>query len=112
MFTPLSYEQIREANLAPAATVSVTTEYFKRFGVLFTRDEDDLDSFEFAAFSMDGRVVALLHYDHSPNPDITILLPEGTDVERGVSMLTQEFSLPPHAFLWSEPMLERYKYVA
>ena len=112
MFTPLSDEQIREARLAPAATISVTTEYFKRFGVSFVRDQDELDSFDFAAFVVDGRAFGLLHYDHSPNPDMTLLLPEGTDVEWAVSMLTQAFSLPAHAFLWGEATLERYRQVA
>ncbi len=107
MFTPLSTEHVSEARLVPAATVSVPLTYFEPFGIRFVRDEDDLDAFEFAGLSIRNEVFGLIQYDHAPDKSITVLLPEGMEVARGLSMLAGEFALHMDQFHWNTVTRER-----
>ncbi len=108
MFTLLSRERIRKAGLSPAATVSAGPEYFAQFGVVFAREEDDLDSFQFAGISVRGCVIGLVKHDHLPIEGTTILLPHTVSVEQGTALLAEEFSLPIDRFHWSTPTPERH----
>jgi len=103
MITPLTDASIRDARLIPAATVAVAPAWFKRFGIRFVHDEDDLDSYEFAGLAIKGMAFGLLRYAHSPLAETTVLGPEGVAAEHLVSAVAGEFDLPLDSFRWRSP---------
>ncbi len=100
MITPLSAETVRDARLVPAATAAVAPAWFKRFGVTFARDEDDLDGYEFAGIAIRGLACGLLRYDHSPASETTVLGPEGMATDQLVRAFAGAFDLPLERFAW------------
>ncbi len=100
MITPLNTDTVRDARLVPAATAAVAPAWFKRFGVTFVRDEDDLDGYEFAGISIMGLACGLLRYDHSPAAETTVLGPEGVPTDRLVHACAGAFDLPLDRFAW------------
>jgi hypothetical protein len=100
MITPLTAETLQGAKLTPAATAAVSPDWFKQFGVTFVRDEDDLDSYEFAGISIKGLACGLLRYTHSPAAETTLLGPQGVATDRLIRAFAGAFDLPLDCFHW------------
>ncbi len=103
MISPLSDQRIREARLAPAATIAVPIEWFEPFGVELHRDEDDLDRYRFACLENNaGLTFGLLHYDQAPAGETTSLLPDSIADEAAlrptILAFAREFDLPLQSF--------------
>lgn len=98
----MSSEQIKAARLAPAVTVAVPPKLFKAFGIAFSQDEDDLDSYEFAGVLINRLPFGLLQYQHAPSGETTLLLPEGATIETFVAEFAKEFDLAPDLFHWRD----------
>jgi hypothetical protein len=102
MIKPISIDQISQIRLSPAATVATPITTFKACGIAFSRDEDDLDSYEFAGFLVNGTPFGLLRYQHAPAEDTKLLFPEGAILEEYVAKFAKEFDLPLTSFHWRD----------
>ena len=100
MIMHVSEKSIRDARLAPAAIVAVAPEWFKTFGIDFVRDEDDLDSYEFACTDVKGLMCGLLRYENAPQDETTILFPDGAPVDRSIEQFARAFDLRLDSFRW------------
>lgn len=80
----------------PVATIHLQPkDIARRSDVAFEHDEDDLGTFQFAAFDISGQVVMLQSRDHYPDKGTLVLRSPREPLERDYAMHRQ------HAW-WSE----------
>ncbi len=75
MITAIDPLSIAGLNFAPAAELAVSIDWFKARGFTFSKDADDLDEYEMAAFALEsGQRILLLHYVNAPSRFVTLML--------------------------------------
>jgi hypothetical protein len=97
--------QITNLNLVPVATVAVTFNALRDFGIEFEYGTDDFDKYAIAVFELKGAgVFALSRYDHAPGESFDLLVEENSASEPALSSMiravAQEFGLPEASFSW------------
>lgn len=99
------YEPNASVNLVPAAIVKVSPSQFRDMGVVFEYGEDDLEPYEFAAFSLPGGTVfGLLSYKSQPEAETTILLDDAivqtSKIAGTLLAIAQDFNVPANSIHW------------
>lgn len=106
MLRPITLEELREVELIPQAVLRRPISFFEeRLGIHFVRSHDDLDSYQAAAFSIDGKLpFALKHYRGHPAETTTVYLSSAIrDVQKVsaiIRAIVDELKVPRDAVEW------------
>ena len=106
MLRPLPLREFFDVDLVPQAIINRPISFFHdQLGIDFVPDRDDLDEYEGAFLTFNGKwAFALRHYKGHPANKTTIyLLREFNKVETISNMIQEivhELELPPDALFW------------
>ena len=75
MLYPISLSELGKVDLVPQAILNKPVSYFEKRGIHFVKGEDELDTYEGAAFLLDNNVrFALKHHPGYPDDTTTVCL--------------------------------------
>ncbi|HKV56238.1 MAG TPA: hypothetical protein VJN94_16515 [Candidatus Binataceae bacterium] len=105
MLTPLDFRELGKSDLIPHAVIRKPVSYFAKQGARLVHDSDALDSFEGAAFALDGTLFALMSRPGYPPDTTTVYLTRdfGENVEKITALIRsilKALELAPDALVW------------
>jgi hypothetical protein len=100
-------EQTFGTDFSPVAEISLPIEVFINRGVKFFSGEDDLDAYDYAAFMVEGRGMAILqHYRNSACETTDLLLADDfkglSNLPEVLRDLAEALDIPGPAFHWRQ----------
>ena len=91
MLRSISLSELGKVDLVPQAILSRPVSYFEKRGVHFVKGEDELDTYEGAAFLLDNNVrFALKHHPGYPDDTTTVYLAKSIDDLHEITKLVQK----------------------
>jgi hypothetical protein len=98
------HEVSDKVDLVPQAMIALPVSYFvDKYGPFDTAD-DDLATWEGAAFSIEGRLLfALMHYPGEPADTVTVYLPRTvlrSGIPDALAQIVREMKLPKEVVSW------------
>lgn len=91
MLKAISLSQLGKIDLIPQAILRKPVSYFEKKGIHFVKGEDELDTYEGAAFVLDNNVrFALKHHPGYPEDTTTIYLAKSIQDIRQITALIQK----------------------
>jgi len=106
MLRPIPLKDLDKIELVPQAIIKKPVSYFQdTLGIKFVELHDDLDVYDGAALSLNGKLpIALKHYRGHP-PDTTTIylsreLRNNGEISRIVQRIIKELKLAPDAVSW------------
>jgi hypothetical protein len=101
----LNFEKVvsKDSELVPQAIIGRPVSFFERRRMKFVEGHDDLDSYQATALSLNGQLVALIHYRGHQQDTVTVYLPQANDLaatSATIARLIDELDLPQDSIIW------------
>jgi hypothetical protein len=94
-------------NFSPVAAIAKPVEEFKKRGLEFAREQDDLDAYEYVALMIEDRgMLVLQHYLGASDNTVNLLLADDyagrSDLAQTLRDISRELDVPAAAFHWRQ----------
>ena len=107
MIKAIHPEETFGTDFSPVAEITAPVQFFKKRGLKFAREADDLDVYEYSAFMVEGcGMMVLQHYLNIGDGNVNLLLADNfeglSDLAQTLKNVAEELGLPAEVFHWRQ----------